>query len=485
MVSLLLTLVLLIVVYISYENRETKDQTKDEQNLPAIEVAKVDQGSIKELHYIGSDYETTYILSDGVWKQKDDLERPIDQANISSMLVTVANITANKVIAESLEDLASFGLDQPKPVLEAILTDGSKVILKIGDMAPSQEGYYALVNQDNKVYLLDSSYFTGINYTQLSMTSMETPPEIDPANINYIKVEQEEAQTIEIKLGATASMDISGFGSYPWYFIEPYGKGYTVDSAEIDKRLEGYASFRFVGCIDYKGEDLDKYGLDKPKTAITVGYYEREKSPTPTPSANGAKPVKRTSKKYKIYIGNQAEDGNYYVMVDGATAVYLFPSDKVDAMKNLDAYTLVNKYAALPNIENVDKITAVIDGNSYQMEINTITSEDADGKEVKKSTFQFNGKDAEDEAFRTMYRSLVSVMYDAPLKETDKVDLSNAKQILSLSFHLVKEDRILTVALYPYNDSFELIDIGTGVYFLADKRKIDLIIDAVTQFKTN
>ncbi len=473
MVSLLLLLVVLIGVYVWYSGREPKTDKPEDSN--TISVAKIDSTKVKELHYVGKDYEMDFVLTDGVWKEKDDSERPIDQDNVSAIIALVSNINASKVVTDSTSDLASFGLDNPKPSVEVTLEDGSKVTLKVGGAVPTGEGYYALVNNDNKVYLVDNSYGSGLVYTQLSMTMVQKAPEIDPEKLNYLNIDMRDGQDVELLLNARGAKDISGFDTYKWQFLKPYGDGYAADDTEVQKIQQNYASFTYNGCVDYKGEDLAKYGLDKPMATITVGYYVEQASPTPTTPSTDL-PIKR----YKIYVGNKAEDDNYYIQVDGLKSVYLMDSSKVDAMLKVDTYTLVNKYAALPNILKVDKASVNIDGKSYELDIKTTKTKDTNGDEKSTQTFKFNGKDADETASRDLYKALIGIMYDAPLKE--KVDITNKKPILSASFHVAEENKTISVTLLPYNDSFDLIDKGTGIYFLADKRKIDLIIKAVNDF---
>ena len=149
MVSLLLTLVVLIGVYTWYSNRDTKKDTPEDKK--TISLVKVDTTKVTAIHYVGMDYDMNFILKDGIWKSKEEPDRPINQGNISGMLVAISNIEANQVIADTLSDVANFGLDKPKPWIEVTMEDGSKVSLKLGMQAPTGDGYYALVNNLSKV----------------------------------------------------------------------------------------------------------------------------------------------------------------------------------------------------------------------------------------------------------------------------------------------------------------------------------------------
>jgi hypothetical protein len=479
MVSLLLALVVLIGVYVWYSNKGTeKDNTDDTKS---ISLEMVDPSKVTAFHYVGADADMNFVLKDGVWQSKEEPDRPINQDNINNILNTISNITAMKLIEDSPSNLADFGLDAPKPYIEVTLADGSKMSFKVGVQAASGEGYYAMVNDNNKVYLVDNSYNTGLTYTNLSMTKLVNGPAVKAENINYINVEKRDSENVELKLMPNGANDNSGYGA-SWQYLKPYGDGYTADSNAISTLLQNYTSFNYTGCVDYKGDDLAKYGLDKPAASITVGYYETDSKPTPTPSTSGGpQSQNKVGKIYKIYIGNKTEDGNYYVRVNDLNSVYLLLSTTVDAMLNVDPFTQLNKYAAIPNVLKVDKVTAEINGTTYAMTVKTTKTKDKENNEVIKQSFTFNGKDAEEETFKTLYRSLVSVMYDSQLNE--KVDITKLKPVLKLSFHLTTDDSTISLTCLPYNDSFYIVDKGTGKYFLADKRKVDLVVSNITKFK--
>lgn len=480
MIALLVLLAALIGVYAWYGNRDTKKDNPEDTK--TISLAKVDPAKVTKIHYIGSDINMNFINNDGVWKSKEEPDRPINQDSISGMINNIQDISAIKVITESTDDLSNFGLDNPKPFVELTMEDGSTITLKLGLEAPTGDGLYAMVNKDSKVYLVDQSFSSALTLSELSLSEIKKAPDISPDNINYLNIDKRGKQNIELMLSESIAKDNSGFGNFRWQYVKPYGEGYTADTNEIQKIIQNYATFIYQGCVDYKGDKLAKYGLDKPSATITVGYYQNPSSPTPTPAKTGpAVSTPKISKRYTIHIGNKTDDGNYYVQVDGLKSVYLLSASTVEGMLNVDAFTLVNKYAAIPSVLRVDKITASVGDQSYIMDIKTTKSKDKDGKEVSNQTFKFNGADVGAEPFSELYRSMDAIMYDAPMDK--KVDLSKLKSIMSISFHLTDDDTPVAATVYPYDDSFDIVDKGTGIYFLADKRKIQLIADKIKDFK--
>jgi hypothetical protein len=382
---------------------------------------------------------------------------------------------------KSPKDLSEYGLDSPKTLIQVTLKDGSTITLKLGNESVDGKGNYALVNDDANVYLVASSYSSGLSFSDLDMTEIVKAPEITAANINYISVDNREGKDVELKLREDGGLDNSGSSLYTWDILKPYGKGYSADSSKISSIQQNYASFDFINCVDYKADDLSKYGLDNPVAAIDIGYYENQPSATPVPTtAAGASETEKISKEYKIYIGNKNDDGDYYVRSDGVNAVYTLSGNTVDTMLTVDVFSMLNPYPSIPNLDNVDKISADIEGVPYTMDIKHTTTKKDDSEETT-ATYYYNGKEVKEDLFKSIYTTIVSAKYDAELK--DEVDISKLKPVMTLSYHIFGDNEAtLTTSYLPYNDSFYIADKGTGVYFLVDKRTVDAMAKAVKTF---
>lgn len=486
LVLLLLALAVLFGVYFWYTNKTKENEEQDAT--PAIDLVTIDTNQISSLHYIREDMDIVLVMQDDVWVSKEEPGRPIKQDNVEEILTAIADIKAERVISETAENLVDYGLDKPDSVLEVTLLDGSTITIKIGIELIHSLGYYGMVNDDGKVYQLPRVLGAALQHTNTEMTEVEDGPKVDAANITYISITNKNGTDYEIKKDTEKLYNNSGNNIYPWRLIKPYGEGYTADEAKIQEIQPYYTSIFFLECVDYKDDNLAKYGLDDPAAIVHVGHIatrtETLEKPELDPETNKLITEKTVSEpsEYKLYIGNKDEAGNYYVRLEGSKAVYTLSSTKVERMINVDVFNLINRYAVMPNIVDVDKIQAVVDGKTYDMEIKRRTEKDAEGKEKTVETFFFNGKEVEAKAFKSdLYQNMISAQYDAEIKK--EINLDGVEPILSMNFHLFGEaEGTVSANFYPYDESFAIIQKPDGLTFFADKRRIDAIIEAITTF---
>jgi hypothetical protein len=485
LILLLLALAALIGVYVWYCNKPVnKEKSTADKGTENISLAKVDETKVTQLHYIGgSDADITFVLDNGVWKSKENPNRPINQENVTGMLSLVSKITASRKIVENPDNLADYGLDKPYAYIQATLKDKSTITLKLGDEAVTGDGYYAMVNDSKTVYLVTVNYGSGLNYSDIDFTQMETTPTITATNITYINIDPKDGQNVELKYNDNAKIDNTGSIVNQWEYLKPYGKGYTADTTAITTLQSNYTSFDLVKCVDYSGKNFAKYGLDKPAATIDIGYFETSGTASPTPDASStaaSSSTTKTNKEFKFYVGNKDKDDDYYIRLDGSNMVYTMAGTSVEKMLKIDTFSLLNPYINLPNINTVDRITADIGGTEYNMTMTHKTKKDSDGQETTVSTYQFNGKKAEQTAFQDLYKSIICQKYDAEL--TDKVDSVSKDSSITLTFYISGDNDSITTAFRPYNDSFYIADKGTGRYFLVDKRTVDDMVNAIKTF---
>jgi hypothetical protein len=481
LLSLLIVLAAFIGLYVWYSGRTavTKDVAEDTEKTT---MATVDTSKVTAIHFICKDTDLNFKLEDGVWKSAAEPDRPIDQDDVDSILKEMSNLQADQTLVKNTDNLAEYGLDDPYNYVQVTLEDGSNVSLSIGDELISSDGYYAMVNDDPTVYVVAISY--ALDYQDINFTDIEKAPTITATDITDISVDKRDGDDLELKNGNGETMDNSGSMMYTWRILKPYGENYGADSDKVADIQPNYTKFDYLSCVDYKGNDFGSYGLDNPLATIDIKYLEP--APSPTVEASGddtsTEDTTQTEMEYKIFIGNQNDDGNYYVRVDGSNMVYTLDKSTVETMLTVDVFSLLDPYLNIPNIETVDKVTADIAGKEYTMEISRTTSKDENDKETTTASYSYNGSKVEEEDFKNVYKTMIMPQYDAEL--TKDVDIAALKPVMTLNFHIFGDsESTLTTNFLPYDDSFYIVDKGSGKYFLVDKRTIDDMATAVSTFK--
>jgi hypothetical protein len=486
MVSLLLALAVLIGVYLWYINRDVTEDTAD-TTTETISLGSVDTEQISTLHYIGKDADLTFILQENVWISKDEPDRPINQDNVSNMINAITDITATRLVTEAPEDLAEFGLAEPAGYLQAVQKDGTVVTLQIGDQVIGASGYYALVNDDNKVYMVTTSCGTALEYTNLEMTQVQAATEITAENIYHLDISNRDGKDFEIVYDPDKKYEESSSAVFSWVMLKPYEEGYNANDEKVTDLLANYATFEYTSCVDYTGKDLSQYGLEDPLASIDVGYYvtstETLDEPVTDPDTGEETTEKtvNTENELKIYVGNLDENGEYYVRAEGSDTVYTMAADTVNTMIQVDAFSIVSPYVCIPNIDDVDKITVNADGVINTMEIKRTSSTNTDGEEETVATYYHNDKEVTEDLFKGIYQDIIVAQYDAEAKEV--TDTTGMDPYMTITYQLNDDKSTqLTASFIPYDDSFYLVDTGTGARFYADKRKVEAIATAVAAF---
>ena len=485
LVSLLLALAALIGVYVWYSNKPAKDNSDTATS--TIDLATVDTTKLSSLHYIKDDADITLVQKDDSWISQDEPDRPINQDYVKAILTAINDIKADRVIMEKPDNLADYGLAEPVASLQATMTDGTTVTVKIGNATSDSKGYYGMVNDDGKVYLLPVEMGSALQYNNTQMTAVITGPEITAANISHITITNRDGQDFDLNYIDDKSLDNTGNNLYSWNIIKPYGKGYTADSTKVSDLQSNYTTFTYTSCVDYKGEDLSKYGLDDPAASIYVGYYTTTTEALPTPETDPTTGESITEKTtydnhdYKVFVGNKDADGNYYVRIDGSNAVYTISADSIDKMLQVDAFSILNPYVLIPNIDTVDKIVFDIAGTTYTMDIKRTAQKNSDGTDETVATYYYNGNEVKEDSFKSLYQQMISAQYDTEIKDTVSTD--GVAPYMSMSFHIFGDnERTISASFLPYNDSFYIVQKDGETRFFVDKKKIDAIAAAVSQF---
>lgn len=486
MISLLFVLAALLVI--NFLVNKVPAVTDDiEEVTTAIDLATVDTTQLKSLHYVREDTDLTLILKDEVWISENEPERPINQDYVEAILNAIDNIKADRLIMENPESLTDYGLAEPMAVLEADLQDGTTVTVKVGNEAGDSLGYYGMVNADGKVYLLPIEIGSALQYNDAEMTEVGEATTIEAANITSLTVNRQDGEKFELKYVEDDKLDNAGTNN-PWQLLSPYGKEYTAVTTEVTDFLANYTTFTYLKCVDYKGENLEQYGLEEPTATIKLEYFttytETLASPATDPDT-GEEVTEKTYKEeqvYTAYIGDRNEDSDYYIRVEGSNKVYTIGASAIDTMLAPDAFSIVNSYIATPAIDSVDQVVIKSKDQTYSLKLERSTEENTEGEEETTTSYYYNTNAVEEDAFKTLYQSIISLTYDAEVEDT--VDTKNLSPYLTLDFQVSGEqETTLKTSFLPYDDSFYLVEKDGDAYFLVDKRKVDDMLQLVKEFK--
>ncbi|BCJ93441.1 hypothetical protein acsn021_10100 [Anaerocolumna cellulosilytica] len=499
---LLIGMVLLIGVYlllVQYNKKEQSEAEIADESTNSILTLEADR--IDTIYFKNSSGEMTIKKgADGVWKYTEDETFPVRQTNAENMKNALTNITSSRTITEDTKELAAYGLNSPSIQITVTTKDGEATNISLGTEVPIAGGHYARLNDGNEVYIVTTAFYNYFNYNLTQMTEVETIPSITAENITHLAVESKDKQPFEVVYDSEKSSDLSGFTK--WTMVKPYAAKIPADTDALTTLFGNYTGLSFLACVDYKGEDLSKYGLDKPYGMFSVNYYdevteealeepdkdvpstdEKSEKNTQTDNTKAEQETKKVYYSYELCIGNQDEAGNYYAKSKDSNAVHTISADTVEKLLEIDAYSNSYHYINLINIEAVNQVTIHTGGNNYVLAIEK-TKESKDGTESEVLKYYYNGKEAEETSFKELYQAIIAPVTDREIPSTDAGSNADDKTaVMSVTYQLTTRKEPLVIQYKPYDDSFYRVNSDGVEYFLTDARIINELAVKLKEFK--
>jgi hypothetical protein len=107
------------------------------------------------------------------------LEQPIEtETDQASAEAAASQLTTLRIESKPEVDPEAAGLNQPSFTLTVEMTGGTEKSVRIGDVTPTEIGYYASIDDSNEVLIINR---TGLDAL---LTLLENPPVVEPTPTN-------------------------------------------------------------------------------------------------------------------------------------------------------------------------------------------------------------------------------------------------------------------------------------------------------------
>jgi len=473
---LLIGMVLLVGAYtwlVQY-NKKKEQSAAELADETVASIVTIEADAIDTIYFKNSSGEMTIEKGeDGNWKYTEDDSFPVSQTNAENMKNALTNITSSRTITEETGDLTAYGLNNPSIQITVTTKDKEATKVSLGAKAPVAGGYYARINEGDEIYIVTAGFYNYFDYSLTQMTAVETIPSITAENITHLAVESKDKQPFEVVYDSEKSSDLSGFTN--WTMVKPYDTEIPADADALTTLFGNYTGLSFLACVDYKGEDLSKYGLDKPYGTISLNYYEE------VTVESTEEETKKVYYSYELLIGNQDEAGNYYAKSKASNAVHTISSDTVAKLLEIDSYSNSYHYINLINIEAVKQVTVHTGGKDYALSIEK-SKETIDGTETEVLKYYYNGKEADETSFKELYQTLIAPVTDREIPNTDVDDNAAEEPIMRITYELTTRAEPLVIEYKPYDDSFYRVNSDGIEYFLTDARTINELAAKIKEY---
>lgn len=471
LIALVCVLILMIVSYILLiQHKKEEEKDTNEEPDTSIPLNEMETSDIKEMQVSNDNWNFTLVNQEEIWRLQGEEAFPLDQSTVSSLANSMASLSATKQVTEEAEDLAEYGLDSPEITVIIKKSDDSLMTLTIGDQLTTGSDYYASINTEDTVYVVNALVRNAFTKVKNDLMEIEELPTLNTELITGLKVDGSKYPNFSLMYDKDNKEDFSGSSLYPWYITGYYKENANADLTAVNEMLANYTSISFKGGIDYKKENLALYGLETPKDALSIWYLEEEAGDV---------------KELTLYLGNQDEQGDYYVRLGGSNRTYTMTESVVTELFDIDVFSLTSKTTNLINIDSISNFTVSTGSISHLYTVDKETSTDSDGNETTTDIFAVDGVAYEnEEVFRSFYQSIIGLSVDGVLPENATV---SEDEVLHISFQIKddagKDNKTYTVDYLPYDDENYAVRTNGKILFTISKEKISTVIETIKNFK--
>ena len=456
-------LLILIGVYIGLKvaGPKEKEEQTEEKEITAFEV---EAENISQVSIENDGVLYTFVKEEDTWKYAEDENLPLNQDIISNIISGLTSVKAQRELTD-VENFADYGLSEPK--LRATITakNNEQTVLNFGDDNEAVSGTYMSIGNNEKIYLVNSSLKTDLQFEKNDLAKMEELPQIAVGNIKKIEISSESGvKTLQEE-------EVGGL----WTLYKEDGSQVSVDTSKVNDYMNYFSSLSLMKFISYDISDLSAYGLDNPKK-ITVSYEEEQESEDASEETKGEdaeeEPI-MVAKEFVLLIGSTDEDGNYYVKTADSSYIYTMAASTVDEMMNLASDELVSSLVTDYSLADLDKVTIERTGGTYVLTREETEVKKGDSEETTTETkYYLNDEEIQYEEISDFYSKVSGLEWQSM---TEGQNGENAEITITFEKEGGIQDK---VAYYSYDENFYLVTKTDGSQMLVNKMKVREMIEA-------
>lgn len=297
-VILFIILVLMGGYYYTRVNLSEKQQAQEEA---AKKVFTATEEALQEISIKRQNEEIVLKKQEETWKMLQPVEAFTDAEAVKQLVTDFVKAEQQKTVAEDKSQDQEFGLDQPQLVVIAKGQAGtSPMQLALGNETPTTSGFYARVDNQEKVVIVGSPVKTGLDKSmydlrdktilafapdQVKKAILTLPSEAHPS----VELEQKDAK---------------------WQIVTP--QNYQADTAKMNAMLSKITSSSIKAFTAEKADNLAQYSLDQPNATLSLFVGEDKSQKT-------------------LFLGKKNESGDgVYAKHEGAQNVFLVDAAILD-----------------------------------------------------------------------------------------------------------------------------------------------------------
>lgn len=467
-------LLLLLGAYFMMKNQNSESEKKDEQ-VDEVKVTELEADDITKVEFKVEGEKVSFTKNEDSWTMDEDTEFPLDSTKLTSLVNGFSSLTAGRKISD-ISDLKEYGLEEPQNYVTLTQKDGSITTVYVGNKNATTANTYVYLNEDkNTVFTVSNDLGTLIPDKKMGMAKGKDFPTITASNITNIDIQKAEDKI---------TLDIDSEDG-KWYVTEGQSQRYSAGSESVSTLESAITGLTFADFVDYKGDDMNQYGLQEPSAVIQIQYTETIQSEGSS-SDNGDSDVASSStdstsentkettevKNLNLSIGDKNEDGKYYVNLEGSKEVHTVSADSIDNILNKSAIDYWDMGITTITKDQITGLTLEYQNNKREIEKISTDTTDKDGNTKTETSYQCNEKVIDTTNFDNFYNKMTNM----EAQSKDSTLKSGEKPEMFITFHTEKGNK--SISYTPYDENFYLVKDLEGRPGLVSKTTVKEFIAA-------
>lgn len=327
---------------------------------------------------------------------------------------------------------SEYGLDAPALTARFVYPNHPDVVLLLGGPVPTGEGWYAAVEGDASVYIVNNALARTLSVSRQSLYALPDLSERFTAQtLERVTIEQPGAETLAIARVTEANpfntmVELTRPIHYP---------ANSERAAEVYLALE---KLQPTGLADLHGTD-EAWGLAEPLAVLTLEDHGTT----------------------RLTLGRTGE--TYTLRIDEESAVYTVSADALSFLSSLTVPWLAEQLPGLVMLSQVSAIDVQAGEKTLHFDVNQSAH-----------TYLLEGQPVSEEAFLPVYQQMIGILIERYVPEPQ----SEGTPRLKLAYTFNDGSR-WSLVIAEYDGSFDLIVRGQCARFLLSRGKTDALIQGI------
>lgn len=427
-----IVIALLAIGYLVISNIDT-EKPVDEYEKETETLYSIPSSDIASINIKNEYGEYTVLYGDEIKIEGKDIE--IDTDKLSNILTEMSIMFATNKAAENVDDLSSYGLDNPSETAVITEKNGNKTVLSLGNKTPSGYDYYATVNNGKTVYII-SEYSCNALTTKLDYYRNSVLFDFESNNVKTLSFTKRNKPSVTFIKNEVSDTSIPNnvFAAYSMKSPHDWDAEVNMVTEILNTLLEAEIN----SYVEDNPKDLSKYGLTSYYAKITV--------------------TQKDGKINEITVGNNV-DGYCYVKIAGKDAVYSVKASTFDFVDR-EPTSFLQQFAFIRNLDTIKTI------EYFHGDVNAVF----DVKKIKDEVhdIKYNGKNISEDTFKELYTELISLKYAGVISAS-----KSGEPVLKCKFTYTN-GKSETAEYYRYDDRKIALCVNGKIQFYVDSSELNV-----------